>query len=69
MGHAANVGRGALRGIDNFFVNHGPALRRIAQVAAPALAEANPALAAGVAAIGQAAGGYAHLRQQLGGDV
>ena len=53
-------------GVDSFFRTYGPAMKQIAQIAAPALAGSNPALAAGVAAVGQAADGYAQLRSQLG---
>ena len=41
-------------------------MKQVAQIAAPALAGSNPALAAGVAAVGQAADGYSQLRSQLG---
>ena len=55
-----------MSGVDGFFRSYGPAMKQIAQIAAPALAASNPALAAGVAAVGQAADGYAQLRSQLG---
>jgi len=61
-----NQGREFLGGVDSFFRHYGPAMKQIAQIAAPALAGSNPALAAGVAAVGQAADGYAQLRSQLG---
>ena len=61
-----NQGREFLGGVDSFFRTYGPAMKQVAQIAAPALAGSNPALAAGVAAVGQAADGYAQLRSQLG---
>ena len=51
---------------DHFFRHYGPTMKQLAQIAAPALAGSNPALAAGVAAVGQAADGYSQLRSQLG---
>ena len=59
-------GRAFLGGVDGFFRAWGPSLKQVAQIAAPALAGTNLALAAGVAAVGQAADGYAQLRSQLG---
>ena len=41
-------------------------MKQFAQIAAPALAPSNPAAAAAVAAVGQAADGYSQLRSQLG---
>ena len=66
LSQAMNQGREFLGGVDSFFRTYGPAMKQIAQIAAPALAGSNPALAAGVAAVGQAADGYAQLRSQLG---
>ena len=66
LSQAMNQGREFLGGVDSFFRHYGPAMKQIAQIAAPALAGSNPALAAGVAAVGQAADGYAQLRSQLG---
>ena len=66
LAHAMNQGREFLGGVDSFFRHYGPAMKQVAQIAAPALAGSNPALAAGVAAVGQAADGYAQLRSQLG---
>jgi len=66
LSQATNQGREFLGGVDSFFRTYGPAMKQIAQIAAPALAGSNPALAAGVAAVGQAADGYAQLRSQLG---
>ena len=43
-------------------------MKRVAQMAAPLLAPENPALAAGVAVLGQGADAYSQLRSQLGGD-
>ena len=66
LSQAMNQGREFLGGVDSFFRHYGPAMKQVAQIAAPALAGTNPALAAGVAAVGQAADGYAQLRSQLG---
>ena len=66
LSQAMNQGREFLGGVDSFFRHYGPAMKQVAQIAAPALAGSNPALAAGVAAVGQAADGYAQLRSQLG---
>ena len=52
--------------MDHFFRSYGPAIKQVAQIAAPALAASNPALAAGVATVGQAADSYSQLRSQLG---
>ena len=59
-------GREFLGGVDGFFRAWGPSLKQVAQIAAPALAGTNPALAAAVATGGMAADGYAQLRSQLG---
>ena len=53
------------RQIDNFFRANGNKIRDIAATIAPLLAE-NPALAAGVAVVGQGAASYSALRDQLG---
>ena len=53
-------------GVDNFFKSNGHRLRNKAVVVAPYLAAESPALAAGVAAAGQAASSYSTLRDQLG---
>ena len=53
------------RQIDNFFRANGNRIRDIAATIAPLLAE-NPALAAGVAVVGQGAASYSALRDQLG---
>ena len=66
LSRAMNQGREFLGGVDSFFRTYGPAMKQVAQIAAPALAGSNPALAAGVAAVGQAADGYSQLRSQLG---
>ena len=58
---AARVGMG----VDNLFRSNGHRLRNIAAVLAPYLAAEAPALAAGVAAAGQAASSYSTLRDQL----
>ena len=53
------------RQVDNFFRANGNRIRDIAATIAPLLAE-NPALAAGVAVVGQGAASYSALRGQLG---
>ena len=53
------------RQIDNFFRANGNRIRDVAATIAPLLAE-NPALAAGVAVVGQGAASYSALRDQLG---
>ena len=63
---AAHFGREMLSQTDSFFRHYGPAVRNVAQMVAPALAKANPALAAGVAAAGMAADNYSSLRNALG---
>ena len=66
LGEAVHMGRKMLYSADHFFRSGGPTMKQIAMVAAPAIAKTNPAAGAAVAAIGQAAGGYSELRQQLG---
>ena len=66
LSYAFHHGREFLHGTDHCFRSWGPAMKQIAQITAPALTQSNPALAAGVAAVGQAADGYAQLRSQLG---
>ena len=66
MSNAMHQGREFMRGTDHFFRSWGPAMKHVAQIAAPALASSHPALAAGIAAVGQAADGYSQLRSQLG---
>ena len=68
LGEAVHMGRKMLYSADHFFRAAGPTMKQIAMVAAPAIAKSNPAAGAAVAAIGQAADGYAQLRGQLGGD-
>ena len=66
LGEAVHMGRKMLYSTDHFFRSAGPGIRQIAMTAAPMIAKSNPAAGAPVAAIGQAAGGYSELRQQLG---
>ena len=66
LSQAMNQGREYLKGTDHFFRSWGPVMKTVAQIAAPALATSHPALAAGIAAIGQGADGYSQLRSQLG---
>ena len=58
---AARVGMG----VGNFFRSNGHRIRNMVAVVAPYLAVEAPALAAGVAAAGQAASNYSTLRDQL----
>ena len=66
LSHALHHGREFLHGTDHFFRSWGPAMKQIAQIAAPAIAQSNPALAAGVAVVSQAADNYSQLRSQMG---
>ena len=66
ISHALHHGREFLHGTDHFFRHYGPAMKQLAMVAAPALASSNPAAAAAVAAVGQAADGCSQLRSHLG---
>ena len=66
LSHALHHGREFLRGTDHFFRAWGPAMKTVAQIAAPALAQSNPAAASAVAVLGQAADGYSQLRSRLG---
>ena len=59
--HTQRVGRG----VDSFFRTYGPMLRDISAAVAPLVAPSNPALAAGLAVGGQAAGSYSALRDKL----
>ena len=61
MSHAHRIGRG----VDNFMRHHGSRIRDVAAAVAPLLAPENPALAAGVATIGQGAASYGQLRDAL----
>ena len=59
------IGQG-LQGIDGFVRRYGPMGKNAAMMIAPALAKAGqPALAAGVAIVGQGMDSYASLRSQL----
>ena len=56
----------SLQGIDGFVRRYGAQARNAAMMIAPALAKAGqPAMAAGVAALGQGMDSYANLRNQL----
>ena len=66
LGNFVHSARKALYTADHFLRASGPMMKQIAMVAAPAIAKANLAAGAAVAAIGQAADGYSQLRQQLG---
>ena len=52
-------------GVDNFMRANGNRIRDVAATIAPRLAAENPALAAGVATIGQGAASYGQLRDAL----
>ena len=61
--HAVHQG---LQGIDGFVRRYGPMAKNAAMMIAPALAKAcQPALAAGVAAVGQGMDSYSQVRSQL----
>ena len=66
MSEAIHLGRRALGGADHFLRTYGPGMKQLAMGIAPAIARSNPALAAGIATVGQAADGYSQLRTQLG---
>jgi hypothetical protein len=66
MNEAVHLGRKMLGGADHFLRAYGPSLKQLAMGIAPAVARSNPALAAGIASVGQAAGGYSELRPRLG---
>ena len=66
MNEAVHLGRKMLGGADHFLRTYGPGMKQLALQIAPALAHSNPALAAGIATVGQAADGYSQLRTQLG---
>ena len=66
MNEAVHLGRRALGGVDHFLRTYGPSMKQLAVGIAPAIARSNPALAAGIAAVGQAADGSSQLRTQLG---
>ena len=66
MNEAVHLGRKMLGGADHFLRTYGPGMKQLAQGIAPMVAQSNPALAAGIATVGQAADGYSQLRTQLG---
>ena len=56
----------SLQGLDGLVRRYGPLAKNAAQLLAPALLKAGqPALAAGVATVGQGMDSYANLRNQL----
>ena len=59
--HTQNAGRH----IDSFMRHNGNNIRAISQAIAPLLAPEAPALAAGIATLGQGATSYSPLRDQL----
>ena len=66
MNEAVHLGRRALGSADHFLRTYGPAMKQLAVGIVPVIARSNPALAAGIATVGQAADGYSQLRTQLG---
>ena len=66
MNEAVHLGRRALGTADYFLKTYGPGMKQLAMGIAPAIARSSPALAAGIATVGQAADGYSQLRTQLG---
>ena len=70
MSNALHMGKRAFGTVDHFLVSHGAQVAKITAAAAPMLAtKGGPyGVAAGavLGAIGEGAGGYAALRQQLG---
>ena len=65
LNEAMHLGRRALGGVDHFLRAYGPGMKQIAMGLAPAIARSNPALAAGIATVGNAADGYSQLRTQM----
>ena len=61
MAHARRIGMD----VDNFMRANGNRIRDVAAAVAPLLAPENPALAAGVATLGQGAASYGQLRDAL----
>ena len=59
--HSRNAGHQ----LDNFFRHRGSQIRDVAAIVAPLLAAEAPALAAGVATVGQGAASYSALRDAL----
>ena len=59
LNEAVHLGRRALSTADYFLRTYGPGLKQLA-------IGIDPALAAGIATVGQAADGYSQLRTQLG---
>ena len=66
MSEAVHLGRRTLSGADHFLRAYEPSMKQLAMGIAPAIARSNPALAAGIASVGQAADGYSQLRTPLG---
>jgi len=71
MSNALHMGKRAFGTVDHFLVSHGAQVAKFTAAAAPMLASKGgpygPAAGAVLGAIGEGAGGYAALRQQLGG--
>jgi hypothetical protein len=71
MSNALHLGKRAFGTADHFLLSHGANIKKFTEAAAPMLAMKGgpygPAAGAIVGALGEGAGGYAALRQQLGG--
>ena len=71
MSSAVHMGKRAFGSVDHFVTSHGANIKKFTEAAAPMLATKGgpygPAAGAIVGAIGEGAGGYASLRQQLSG--
>ena len=65
MNEAVHLGRRALGTGDHFLRTFGPGMKQLAMGIVSAIARSNPAVAAGIALVGQAADGYSQLRTQL----
>ena len=71
MSNALHMGKRAFGTVDHWLVAHGAQVAKFTAAAAPMLASKGgaygPAAAGLLAVAGEGAGGYAALRQQLGG--
>ena len=71
LSNAMHLGKRAFGSVDHFLLSHGANIKKFTAAAAPMLATKGgpygPAAGTVLGAIGEGAGGYAALRQQLGG--
>ena len=71
LNNAVHMGKRAFGSVDHFLVSHGANIAKFTEAAAPMLATKGgaygPAAAGILAVASEGAGGYAALRQQLGG--